>query len=391
MAFRFSSKCLYLLLFFAVISAYAREVDLVAGFRASRVLNSYPNRQFPNEDYWVSVGNRMAAKFNGAAPATVWIVSLYIENGITQFNFPSPGGNYRNIWFIGQDQNEAYLNRFDQEGFKVWLQVEPGSASIDTLMELVLQRYGHHPCVRGFGIDVEWYHTNTHSGGRKVTDAEAADWEARVKAYNADYTLFLKHYGTSWMPPTYRGTIIFIDDSQGFTSFNQIVSEFKTWGSRFSPNPVGFQFGYLADQPIWGQFSDPAATIGQALIDQIPNLYTLYWVDFTVFQVFPPTGIENESIGTPPESAQLKCFPNPSNAQATISYSLYQAGHVRLDLYNILGQKILNLIDRFQSPGDYKIALPATSSGTTSSPSGVYFIKGIIGNQFVTQKITYMR
>lgn len=74
-----------------------------AGFRASRILSSYPNNQFPSANYWVSAGNWMASKFNSASPASIWIVSLYISNGVTQLNFPSPGGNYPYINFIGTD------------------------------------------------------------------------------------------------------------------------------------------------------------------------------------------------------------------------------------------------------------------------------------------------
>ena len=189
--------------------------------------------------------------------------------------------------------SESYLTRFDKEGFKVWLQIEPGTASVDTLISLVLSRYRSHPCVVGFGVDVEWCHANTNKWGAKVTDAEAQRWEQRVQSYNPNYTLFLKHFAQSWMPPTYRGKIIFVDDSQQFASLSDMVSEYKAWGRAFYPNRVSFQFGYPADKNWWGQFSDPPGTIGSALLSAIPNTYGVFWVDFTVTQVFPPTTMVN--------------------------------------------------------------------------------------------------
>ncbi|MCL4511651.1 MAG: Ig-like domain-containing protein [Bacteroidetes bacterium] len=277
----------------------------VAGFRASRILSNYPNHQFPGPDYWVGVGDSMAKKFNDATPAAIWIVSLYMGSGITQVDFPSPGGSYSNIVFSDSDYSQSFLTRFDKEGFKVWLQVEPGAASVDTLISLVLSRYRSHPCVVGFGVDVEWYDANLYQWGEKVTDADAQRWEQEVQSYNPQYTLFLKHFARSWMPPTYRGNIIFVDDSQQFASLSDMVYEYKAWGRTFYPSRVSFQIGYPADKSWWGQYSDPPRTIGTALMSAIPNAYGVFWVDFTVTQVFPPTIIaspqQNQEKGKPHE------------------------------------------------------------------------------------------
>lgn len=54
------------------------------------------------------------------------------------------------------------------------------------------------------------------------------------------------------MPPTYRDGLVFIDDSQGFESLEQLVSEFQEWGEAFYPFPVGFQCGYPRDKSCGG-------------------------------------------------------------------------------------------------------------------------------------------
>lgn len=263
----------------------------VAGFRASHILQNFPNKQFPEKEYWQSVGEKMAGKFESTQPAGIWIVSLYQSNGDTRLNFPAFGGPYDHILSISEDQNAEYLSYFDKVGLQLWLQVEPGSASVDTLVHIVLNRYKNHSAVAGFGVDVEWYKTHQHSGGKKLDDEEAERWENKVKAIKPEYTLFLKHYSKSWMPPNYRGGIIFVDDSQDFCyasdSFDAMVNEFISWGAKFFPNKVAYQYGYPKDRVWWSRLLDPPGDIGHALINHIPNCYGLFWVDFTITEIFP--------------------------------------------------------------------------------------------------------
>ena len=222
--------------------------SVYAGFRASRLYHIYPDHQFPPKEYWVKVGNEMANKFNNAQSAGIWIVGLYLDNGHVSLGFPNPGGSYDDIDFADEDLNEDYLTYFDDHDIRVWLQVEPGSVNIDTLMTLVMKRYKHHPSVIGFGIDIEWYKADVVEEGAKVTDDVAEHWDTTLMQIDTSYSLFIKHYNTDWMPPTYRGNIFFVDDSQIFNSLQQMVNEYKDWGQTFAPNYSGFQFGYQADK-----------------------------------------------------------------------------------------------------------------------------------------------
>jgi len=259
---------------------------LYAGIRASHGSHFSP---FPQPEYFRSAASWMSRKLPGSQPCLVWIVALYQSDGNTKPNFPKPtgGGSYPYIIFSSTDQNESYLTFFDEHNVCVWLQVEPGNADMDTLIDLVLQRYQHHPCVIGFGVDVEWNKPPEVSNGKAVTDAEAQDWLNRVKSYNPDYRLFLKHYISSKMPPTFRGDILFVDDSQQFYSLSSLVSAFKTWGAKFNPSDVGFQYGYPKDRGWWSTFDDPAETIITSLHEGISNAVSFFWVDFTVLEIYP--------------------------------------------------------------------------------------------------------
>ena len=89
------------------------------------------------------------------------------------------------------------------------------------------------------------------------------------------------------MPPTYREGILFIDDSQEFDSLDQMVNEFAAWGQSFAPAPVGFQYGYPTNQRWWKTLPDPPGEIGRQILAKTPNTEGLFWVDFTMLDVFP--------------------------------------------------------------------------------------------------------
>jgi hypothetical protein len=183
--------------------------------------------------------------------------------------------------------NAAALDLFDELGFRVWLQVEPGNANMDELIDIVINQYNHHPSVIGFGLDVEWYKSTIGPLGVPITDEEANRWVKAVRTHNPEYRLFLKHWEIDWMPPTVREGIYFINDTQDFDSLDALVENFSTWGKHFSPSPVGYQFGYETDRKWWRELEDPPFEIGDKLLKNIPNTQALYWVDFTITEVFP--------------------------------------------------------------------------------------------------------
>lgn len=259
-----------------------KDTCLRAGFRFS----SYGIEYDAGTDYWIETAIEISNKFSHASPASIWIVGVLSDSG-TYLNFPVETTNPL-IKYSAVDKNEEILNRFDENGFKIWLQVEPGNASVEELIPLVLNKYKHHTCIIGFGVDVEWYKSVDQPDGEVVTDEIARRWLTTIQEIDPDYKLFLKHWLIEKMPKTERTDIVFIDDSQMFESMNQMVTEFEVWGNHFAPAKVGFQFGYEADKKWWDKFNDPVSTISEDILKRIPNTRGLYWVDFTLFDVFPP-------------------------------------------------------------------------------------------------------
>jgi hypothetical protein len=358
------------------------------GVRSSRILGNYPGKQFPAPKYWSDAAKWMANKFTNAAPVAVWIVSLAGDNGESFMGFPADGKSYPNVVFANTEYNEAHLSAFDTSGIKVWLQVESGSANMDTLIDLVLSRYSHHSCVIGFGIDVEWLDWKTNSGGRKLTDSlELIRWENRVRKYDSTYTLFVKHYSSSWMPSKFRGNLIYVDDSQQHASYNSMINEFKSWGTKLSPAQVGYQFGYKADSSWWKPLNDPPSVIGNALFSQIPNAVVMLWVDFTLTSLFPVTQVSEIPFSSVPSMFALyPAYPNPFNPSTTIRFSVPNESHVALTIVDLAGREIVHLADERFDAGTYEVKW---NVGNLSS--GMYFCQFTSGDFVRTQKIILLR
>lgn len=279
---KLKSFLLLLLLLTGCAAMNTSNSPLGAGFRYS----SYGPNYNPGAEYWASVGEDMAAKFPAANPSALWIVGILDGEG-TYLNFGCETED-PHIRCGSVDINDQVLTLFDEKGFEVWLQVEPGNASVDELIDIVLTQFKHHASVVGFGVDVEWYKSTNGPEGQPITDEVAKRWVEKVRAHNPNYRLFLKHWDKDWMPHTERDGIFFVDDSQQFESFDHMVNEFTEWGQAFAPSPVGFQYGYLSDKVWWQNLNDPPKDIGQAILDNVPNTKGLYWVDFTVLELFPP-------------------------------------------------------------------------------------------------------
>jgi len=262
-----------------------------AGIRSS----TYGRPNDPGPGYWARTGVEIAAKFPGAKPEAIWIVSRLKGRG-TEMSFPVPVGTDPLISGMADDISEPVLKLFDELGYRVWLQTEPGWAPVEEVFHVMLDRYGHHPCVIGVGVDVEWHRSNNPDLGDPVTDEMARAWLAAARSHDPAYRMFLKHFREDVMPPTVREGILFVDDSQIFESAEAMIEEFAKWGRTFAPAPVGFQYGYPTDKPWWSKIEDPVKAIGDRILAATPNTEMLIWVDFSIQDVIPPDPSKGDRV-----------------------------------------------------------------------------------------------
>jgi len=271
------------------------DFDIAAGFRASSYGLGDNALDFSDYSYLGGVGTEMAGYFADGRPSALWIVGEIASSGeyagSTMLNFPNDGPAVDHALFAECDGNEAALDHFDSLGYRLWLQVEPGLADVGELIDAIINRYGHHECVIGVAVDVEWFDTVDGSGGGGyVSDADATAWKAALAAHDPGYSLLLKHWQPEHMPSgsAARDGIIFMSDSQGMSSFSQLQGYFDDWASAFSSQDIAFQVGYPNDQTWWSAMTSPPEDICTALKGSYGSrMKACIWVDFTITDAFP--------------------------------------------------------------------------------------------------------
>jgi hypothetical protein len=68
-------------------------------------------------------------------------------------------------------------------------------------------------------------------------------------------------------------------------------------------------------------------------------------------------------------------YPNPFNPTTTISFSLPAGGYATLDVYNILGRKVITLFDGMAQAGENQVVWEGIDADGNPVASGIYFYK----------------
>jgi len=122
------------------------------------------------------------------------------------------------------------------------------------------------------------------------------------------------------------------------------------------------------------------------------NIYVFGGVDQFGFVVPAVERLDvSTAIGVSPSPAPgdfvlYNNYPNPFNAATTISYRIGEAGQVRIDIYSVLGQHIITLVDEKKLPGVYETRWNGLDRYGKPVGSGIYFYRLDAGNRVSESK-----
>jgi hypothetical protein len=104
------------------------------------------------------------------------------------------------------------------------------------------------------------------------------------------------------------------------------------------------------------------------------------------FELRSPTDVDDPMGNLPNEFALHQNYPNPFNPGTTIDFALPQKTNVRLEIFNLLGQKIALLAN-----GVYPAGVHSVRWNASGSPSGVYFYRLTTGSKSLTRKMALLK
>ncbi len=84
-------------------------------------------------------------------------------------------------------------------------------------------------------------------------------------------------------------------------------------------------------------------------------------------------------------------YPNPFNASTVIRYSLPENSRVKIEIFNILGQKVKTLVDEVQTAGYKSIEWNGRDASSQTVASGVYFYKIDMGSRSEVKQMTMLK
>ncbi|MGH7457442.1 MAG: YCF48-related protein, partial [bacterium] len=164
--------------------------------------------------------------------------------------------------------------------------------------------------------------------------------------------------------PLLGGTILYTTDGGANWKARESGTMNDLYGIAFPASNVGFVVG-LAGTILYTQA--PIAYFEEPKPNGQPAVYTL-------FQNYPnPFRV------------------NSPSASATIGYRLSIPAAVRLEIYNILGQRVQTLVNRNQLAGIYIVQWDGIGETGQLSASGIYFYRMEVQNVVQTQKLLLVR
>ena len=113
-------------------------------------------------------------------------------------------------------------------------------------------------------------------------------------------------------------------------------------------------------------------------------------VDVTL-TVDSPTDVDDLGGSLPTVFSLEQNYPNPFNPTTSIEFNLPKSSYVSLTVFNILGQKVAELVNGSLSAGNKQIEWDGTDSNGRTLESGVYFYKITAGEFSMTRKMMMLK
>ncbi len=105
-----------------------------------------------------------------------------------------------------------------------------------------------------------------------------------------------------------------------------------------------------------------------------------------------PTDVDDDQMDIIPTSVTMdQNYPNPFNPNTTIEFELPHRSQVKIEVFNLLGQKICSLLDEPKSAGTHQIQWTGTDDTGQPAATGIYFYRLHTDDTVETRKMLLLK
>ena len=83
--------------------------------------------------------------------------------------------------------------------------------------------------------------------------------------------------------------------------------------------------------------------------------------------------LKNDNYKLPINYELFQNYPNPFNPITNIHYQVPNLGYLEINIFNLEGREVIQLISGFHNPGFYTKKWDGTNNQGVSLPTGIYF------------------
>ncbi len=245
-----------------------------------------------------------------------------------------------------------------------------------------------------FGID-RWFIEGSWSWGQPGYNGGHSLTLGPTYPDNSDDMAYME-FGYDLSPYTharisfYRRTAIIGSDSCFVLASNDGGNSWQTVGviTDFIDNPFYYEEYDITslmdpdqhDYRVGFRFvSDDNTTYG------VLNLDDIGWV------IGPMTDIDDGIAELPSEFTLNQNYPNPFNPETNISFDLPTGSLATLDIFDIMGRKVVTLVDKELEAGSYTVTWDGRDQSGEKASSGIYFYRLATGFGVRQAKMTLLK
>ncbi len=245
-----------------------------------------------------------------------------------------------------------------------------------------------------FGIDRwstegDWELSNLgHNGGYALGYGPGYPDNADDMAY-MDFTYDMSPYTQARITLFHRNsltdgdTCLVLITNNGGTTWNTVGGITGQPGSSYIYDEYDISMALDPDEHdyrIGFRFvSDDDTNVGIVVLDDIG------------WGIGPMTGVDQFVAELPRDLSLSQNYPNPFNPQTNISFALANDSHVSLDVYDLLGRRVVRLIDEKMNAGSYTVTWDGRDAGGNEISSGIYFYRLSTEQGVRQEKMTLLR